>query len=571
MVAFASIVSLFSCKKIYDVQPQTTLDASKMYRNVYDANAAVLGVYGKLMGVAKQYLLQNELRADLMTITTNADENLKQLNEHSVTADNPYANPRPYYAVINECNDILKNFDIMRADKKFTEQEYQQRYADVGALRCWLYLQLGIQYGQVPYVTDPLETIDDVKNTANYPRLPFNTLLDSLIAFGNKLQFTDPYPSTSTLLVNYGLQQTYFISKYQILGDINLWRGNYTTAATNYRQVMEGSGYTFSGSTFIATIAFKERYASVADYNDLDVQYVRYQEQSIAALIENNSQGWRSMFSRTQDALFNTEMLWVMPFSTSGTPSNPFVDLFSNTGGSYLVKPAQVAINNWNSQTSSFGYPFDARGMFTWKNLSGQPVITKFLYNYLGEFNLVPINPLLKEGKWFIMRAATTHLHFAEAANRDGRHKIAFALTNNGIHGAYDSTTTPIDVTNWQNTLSESAPYSFDARQGDYPRYRSPWYLGGGIRGKARLTNVPVDASDSTTSIENTIINEGALELAYEGNRWPDLLRVALRRNDPSFLANKIYNKLLLENNPQAGAVRAKLMIPANWYLPFNW
>ena len=40
------------------------------------------------------------------------------------------------------------------------------------------------------------------------------------------------------------------------------------------------------------------------------------------------------------------------------------------------------------------------------------------------------------------------------------------------------------------------------------------------------------------------IINEDALELAYEGERWPDLLRIAIRRNDPSFIADKIYDKL---------------------------
>jgi hypothetical protein len=405
-----------------------------------------------------------------------------------------------------------------------------------------------------------------------YPKLPFNTLLDSLLAFSNRLQFTDPYPITSTLIVNYGLQQSYFLSKYQVLGDLNLWKGNYTAAATYYRQIMEGSGYTLNASSFTVFNAFKEQFAQVTSYADLNVEYYRNQEQDINSLIENNEQGWRSMFARTQDALFNTEMLWVMPFSTSGSITNPFIDLFSNTGGSYLVKPSVSAMNNWNSQTSQFGYPFDARGRFTWKTLSGQPVIMKYLYNYLSEFTYVPINPLLKEGKWYIQRASVTHLHFAEAANRDNRHKLAFALLNNGIQATYDSAgVAPVDVTNWQNTLSDAAPYNFDARQGTYPYYRGNWYQNGGIRGKARLINVPVDATDSTTSLENSIINENALELAYEGHRWPDLLRIAMRRNDPSFLANKIYNKLLLENNAQASAVKTKLMNPANWYLPFNW
>lgn len=73
------------------------------------------------------------------------------------------------------------------------------------------------------------------------------------------------------------------------------------------------------------------------------------------------------------------------------------------------------------------------------------------------------------------------------------------------------------------------------------------------------------------TSIENSIINEDGLELAYEGYQWPDLLRIALRRNDPSFLANKVYNKLKSEGVPEAEAVRARLMNKDNWYLPVKW
>jgi hypothetical protein len=71
-------------------------------------------------------------------------------------------------------------------------------------------------------------------------------------------------------------------------------------------------------------------------------------------------------------------------------------------------------------------------------------------------------------------------------------------------------------------------------------------------------------------SIENSIIQEGALELAFEGHRWGDLVRVALRRNDPSFLADKVYDKLRKSNNPNAEAVRSRLMNKENWFLPFK-
>ena len=99
-----------SCKKLVDVEPKTSVGAADMYRNVFDADAAVIGVYGKMMKLAKPYILMNELRADLVDITSNADASLRQISEHTAKADNPYIDPQPFYEVIVNCNDVLYNF-----------------------------------------------------------------------------------------------------------------------------------------------------------------------------------------------------------------------------------------------------------------------------------------------------------------------------------------------------------------------------------------------------------------------------------------------------------------------------
>jgi hypothetical protein len=589
-------LSITSCKKLLDKTPETYLTANNMYRDVYDADAAVIGVYGKLMNLSKQYIVLNELRADLLQVTDNADANLRELNTHSVSAGNPYADPTPFYSVINACNDVLKNLKIMIAANKLKQSEFDQRYSDIGALRSWLYLQLGIHWGdQVKYVTNPLETITAVKDLNNYPTLAFNTLLDSLISFTNTLPYQQPYPfgtSINTgLITNFDGSNTrrFFIDKFALLGDLNLWKGNYTQAASFYRKLMEPnlngydadiSGLFNGGDQFYQE--FKQPYADVAKNNDLCVGYIRYKESDLGSLIDNNAQGWRSIFARSQDLLWYQQMVWVLPFNSNFAPTNPFVDLFSNQGGSYLVKPSTVAMNNWNSQMQSShggtdyydtlpGFPFDARGNFTWRTISGQPVIVKYLYNYLDATSFVPTNILTKNGQWFLNRAANIHLHFAEAANRDGRKKLAYAFVNKGISSTFDPNpgVSGRDVTGIMNTLYDNYPYNFDARNGETPRYRGDWYRNAGIRGCAGLKKVTI-SGDSTLAIENSILNESALELAYEGHRWPDLVRIALRRNDPSVVANAVYQKLLKDGNPQAAAVQTKLMDKKNWYLPFK-
>ncbi len=584
------ILSTFSCKKIFDIKPETQVDGSQAYRNVYDADAAVIGIYGKLMKVAKQYILWNELRGDLMDITLNSDQYLRQLSEMNVGPDNPYINPQPFYDVILNCNDALKNFTIMVQQNKLKTDEYVQRYSDVGAIRSWLYLQLGIHFGNIPYVTDPLAQVSDLHDPSKFPMIPLNQLIDSLVRFTETLPYLENYPAGTNLQTNVDGYSTskFFINKNILLGDLYLWQGQYDKAADRFKRVMTINGPVGNNAQFYDQYRLSDG-ASNPPLNG--ISYSRAQD--FSSLLYTD--GWRFMFERSPaDNAYNYEWIWVLPFDKNFAPANPFIDLFSPNGGSYLVRPSQQAMDNWNSQTQIYtltggsgtapavfadNFPFDTRGVFTYKYINGQPVIMKFLYNYLNAAtptsDNLPFNVLVEQGKWFLARAATLHLHYAEAANRAGKYRVAYAIVNKGIGFTFD----PIpggsnarDVTNIQQTFLPY-PYDFDARVGDAPPYRNTWYRNKGIRGRAQLKPVPItNPADSLIQNENMIINENALELAYEGERWPDLLRIAIRRNDPAFIADKIYSKLIKSglSAGAAGQARAKLMAK-DWFLPFKW
>jgi starch-binding outer membrane protein, SusD/RagB family len=580
-IAALLLLTISSCKRSLDINPKSSVDISQAYRNVYDADAAVIGIYGKVMGLAKQYELWNELRGDLMDITYNSDQYLRQLSEHTVTADNPYINPRPFYDVILNCNDVLQNFNIMLQQNKFKVDEYNQRYSDVGAVRSWVYLQLAIHFGNIPYVTEPLAQVNDLRNATKFPLLPLKQVIDSLVAFNENLPFHDDYPSGTNLQTNVDANPTakFFINKNMLLGDLYLWQGQYDKAADYFKRVMMVNGPT--GNTELWYNQYR-----ISSFGTASITYSRAQDFSTL----DTTGGWKAMFTRpVTDAAFNWEWIWVLPFDKNFSPQNPFTDLFSINGGSYLVKPAQQAIDYWNSQTQIYtftggtstaaavyadNFPFDSRGVLTYKMINGQPVIMKYIYNYLGS-NGQPLDIFNKQGQWYLARAAGLHLHFAEAANRAGKYKVAYALVNKGLGFTYDpipGASQTRDVSNIQQTFLPY-PYDFDARLGDLPPYRNTWYRNIGIRGRANLKPVPVtNPADSLTQIENMIIQEDALELAYEGERWPDLLRVAIRRNDPAFLADKIYDKLRKSglSAGAAAAARAKLM-NKDWFFPFNW
>jgi starch-binding outer membrane protein, SusD/RagB family len=581
----AGTIVLSSCKKIFDVKPETALTAEQTYRNVFDADAAVLGVYSKLMKLAKPYVLLNELRADLMSPTTNADLYLQQLSNHNVTADNPYIDPTPFYDVILNCNDVMKHFEKMLAEKKLKLDEYNQRYSDIAAVRTWVYLQLGIHFSKdpqgnigIPYITDPLATIKDVKDESKYKWLRFQDLLKELVKTMESLPTLELYTTNTSLITTVDQYRTdkFYLVKKVLLGDLYLWNAaydpsSYNKAATVYRQIL--STYDNSGNANTQKNYYKLIGApDPATGNQLAVQYVRYRENDINSLYESNTEGWRSIFSRgkvSYDQQFDWEWIWVLPFSSNFAPRNPFIDLFSNVGGSYLVKPSQRAIDNWNSQMQVNGFPFDARGRFTYKIIGGQPVIMKYLYYYMDGNSFFPtINSNTRTGEWWLYRAASVWQHYGEAANRDGHPLLGYAVVNYGIKAAYTPPNPPSNVTNIMQTFLPP-PYDFDARNGDNPQFRAIWRDMAGLRGRASLRPVPV-VGDSTTSVENMLVDEGALELAYEGQRWSDLLRIALRRGNGTYIATKIGDKLRKEGSGYAGTAEAKLGA-GEYYLPFRW
>lgn len=71
---------------------------------------------------------------------------------------------------------------------------------------------------------------------------------------------------------------------------------------------------------------------------------------------------------------------------------------------------------------------------------------------------------------------------------------------------------------------------------------------------------------DSVKVVEDMIQQELALETAFEGNRFHDLMRFTLRRmkegDDASYLADKVSAKY-----PNKTEMRLYLMNPDNWYI----
>jgi len=580
------LISTFSCKKIFDLKPVDAVDASNAYQNIYDANAAVMGIYGQLLGLADRYVVLNELRADLMSPTANADVYLRQLNTHTETTDNPWADPKPWYKVILSCNDAMYHFNDMLATGKLKPIDYQARYSDIGTVRCWLYLQVVTHFGSVPYITDPLSNLSDLNDATKFPRLTPEQLIPKLADFMNDpARYLDLYPSsdpitgsTSTSLntsVDGNSTRMLFINKYAFAGDINLWAGNYNKASINYRNLCD---YGIASSGFNnSAIQYYEQFrvsgnSPLVGTGSFNISY----GSSETSFTDGQTSGYRQIFSDPAPTVTTNnaeELIWTMPYSTTFAPVDPFINLFSNIGGSYLLMPSQALMDNFNSQLQLNGYPYDARRIVATRTVNGQLLVAKQLYYYFNNSFTAPNNILQKPGWFLAYRSAALMQHFAEATLNDGQLKLAYALHNQGVNYVYSPSALPGDRTNVQQTFLP-APYDIDARFGGPQNYHGTWYRQSGTRTRANLVPLPTSyyaIGADPKLLENAIIDDSARELCFEGFRWGDLVRIARRRGDPSFLADKVYAKLVKENNPAAATVRAKLMDPNGWYMPLKF
>lgn len=570
----ALLLLTFTLMGCVDTELQETLEYKNHYKTVEDADNAILGIYGKFMGIAEQVVVLNELRGDLVDLTTRSNKDLQELNSNTPSEENKYANPTAFYQVIQNCNDALYNFKIMYDSKKLNENEFAERYSDIAALRCWLYLQLGIQYGKVPYIVDPAITINDVHQLDSIAPLSFDQLLDKLINEMESLPTMEEYLNSP--LVKYALDgyllKNYFAQKRLILGDLYMWRGrdqqDFVNAARQYRTVLStnessGDNVKYRCSLWPTDAAFR-----------FQIFYVRYKPHDVNSLINR----WKEMFVRSaEDKETPNELIWTVSYDKSYQPTYPFIRLFANQGkGEYQLRPSSASIQKWNSEVQTNDFPFDSRGPeSSYSVVGGDTLVQKYLYNYNTS------KPFEQSGKWWLYRAGQLLLRYAEAANRAGYPKLAYAIVNTGfsIYSWPRPANVPANVwdqknrrTGWGPDNYYPEPFYFAARMMDVPFIRDPWRDFSGIRGRANLKikefpSTTATLQDSIHFMEKTIVDEYALECAYEGYRWGDLVRVARRMNrageDGTTYLNTMLDKKYKGNKPDYSS-------EDKWYLNYS-
>lgn len=224
------------------------------------------GILRNVQDMVEQNELLGDLRSDLVATTKYTSDSISNIVKYEnkrIDGEDQLLNRAAYYKVINQCNFYLAKVDTTA--QKNNIKYMKREYAQVLNIRAWAYLQLVQTYGTVPFITKPVDNADTgwEKNPEKWATA--DNLLDLLkadlktanvIEYANGYGYPD-YGEYQTGNSNFKVNTKYlrFYSDL-ILGDLYLLhsanRQDYIEAAKSYYKFLRR----YNNSTYNVTGGF---------------------------------------------------------------------------------------------------------------------------------------------------------------------------------------------------------------------------------------------------------------------------------------------------------------------------
>lgn len=548
-------MSFASCDSYFDVETDDMLDASDNYKEKETIYASLLGVADIFREVAEHNIILSELLGDLMIPTNNAPDECWDIYRLKATNGNSFASPQPYYRLILECNELLRNTILYNKNYpgSLATNAYQGVISSAITYRVWAYLQLGKLYGEAVY-HDNIFVDDNGMIPGSNNLLKLEQLIPELIHHLKiGLDGVDGFKKLDWKIIINPLGEDYDFDKTWnyiaidanvLLTELYLWDKDYANAVTTGLEYLD----------------------AVGDKYKLDV-FTMY----------NGSSQWFKLFyeEKMNDSHFK-ELCTLIPYNFNRQQTSKMQYYFSDMAPNvYYFTPHMNTLMRFVSQVSGVIEDEDPEldgllmrsedpRMLASINAEidgsyGKLVVSKY---HLNKDNYEQDAPV------YVYRAPEIYLMIAEGLSALNNIAAADSIINVGFKSS------------WENDHFKP-PFSA-------PVYGSTLQKCTGIRGRfagsiaSDYVRYHVDTiayPDSTATlkmlkqqrekfvVDSLICEETALELAYEGKRWFTLMRIARNSEKPELLAKQISAKFdigerqLYEN---------WLMDPNNWYIKWD-
>jgi len=517
----------------------------------------VMGIIYKMQAIADRTVLLGELRSDLTTTQASASKDLKAIAKFEIDTENAYNRISDYYAVINNCNYFLANADkdLVRHDRTVFEREY----AAVKSFRAWTYLQLAQVYGEVPLITEPVLTEEAAQAAMAQEPKGIKAICSYFI--------DDLKPYIDTRLPDYGNINNlravkFFIPVRALLGDLCLWSDQYQDAAQYYHDFLSmrtSPVYTGTDKAYWTDANTKEFRSARNSFS------FGAGSSECLSYIPMESSEFYGVKSELRDMIFNSTDLNQRYAQVK--PTKRLYELAAAADYCYTNSKIDGSIDTLYAPKTNLQkteYIGDLRFGTVYENrVSGQERFSRISNENqtIDKFNSSGVT---------IYRANMVYLRYAEALNRAGYPQSAFAVLKYGLYP--ETVSKQIDSL---ERVKASVLIDFDATLFDETNTQGVHSRGCGESKCDTLFRMPMPAPGEAATrqdtinyqiplLEDMIINEMALEGVFEGYRYYDLMRVALRRNDNAYLADPIS----LRDGKADATLKALLMDKKNWYLP---
>ena len=596
---------LLSCSDFFDQDPDHIIFAEENHLiNATDTIYSVTGILNKLQAIGDRTVLLGEVRGDLVDITSYANKDIRELAEFNISDDNAYNVPRDYYAVINNCNYFIEKVDTGMKNNR-NEYLFMREYAAVKAIRAWTYLQLVLNYKEVPFVTEPILSKQDAEK--DYPQYNLQAICEYFINDLAPLteRWGNEYPRYGTIRGNDS--RLFYFPLNIVLGDLNLWLASETGSKDTYRE----AAYRYYKY-------INERNGDNSAY-PTGVNYYAW---------ESGTSSWNSIYGRSSGTLSsegygtNSEMITMIAGDSIPAEGNysELRNLFnSNVDNNYHVSiiPSQSMFNLSESQkfccvetngTTAYYAPDNLTEhrtgdlrlywYYSWGWATNRSTGERMETSYISKYESQNIH---------IYRRYMLYLRLAEALNGAGYPRAAFQILSTGINNEikddyvypYYSESDSIwlsrldfdneryevctalefasstAVQRASNTIgihthgSGWTPLNEYYKLPEAPKPDPVDEDGDGIPDEPVIItkDTPELIKTQQEFVDSLLLNECGLELAFEGTRFYDIMRFALRQNNPEeFLANKVAAR----RGDIDGTLKNRLLNRRNWYLKWK-
>lgn len=570
LAAIFTIGFTTSCEDMFNIESSRVIyEHNHDLGSTADSAYTTTGILQCVREIADRYVILGEVRGDLVEINNLTKTSLRNIAEFNFEDDNEYLNIRDYYAVINNCNYALAKMDTTLAHNN--ERVMIDEYAAILGIRAWTYMQMAINYGEVPYFTEPITTVAAAEK--EYPSLDIKEMAAELIP--QLIPYIDYELPTFT-----GSNQVYPPLQL-VLADLYLWSGDYANAwATYWDYLTTNKNFNLS----YGEVNSQEVFKGYMGMNAAAIQAV----QVLGKSTPQTTAAWNSYFSTGITATTGFENLAYITMESSSARGkvSELASLFVSDDNTHQLNASNYLKEICSSQTyiranyTPEGEVKDhtinlmAGGDQRRKYHTVNSITEGEAFEYYDKLVAMSITTGQTEyvtPQINIYRRSIVYLRAAEALNALAKEQGSDSLAVMSFNLLKDAYQVFFPKGHVLKTELQQAFIGVHARGcGDVYLDTAVYVLKPNVIAQ-RLYNDSEQAvtfNDTINFIDELIIDELAMEAAIEGNRFGDLIRFAERRNEPEFLAKRVASRK--GQNQMDDELYNKLMDKANWYLPIK-